>query len=99
MSLLDRLSGTQDPKLPVHQFWGSLVEWTQGEVTRQNVIDAHNISVADETDLDWLKGKIDASANTVNFMHNIHSLFMLAEDNLYGYSAQATMVARINRIT
>lgn len=95
MALLDRLSGASGGKLPVHQFWGALVEWIEGEITRADVIAAFDLTADDEVELDWLKGKIDASANKPNFMHHIHSLFMLAEGNLFGYEVKATMQARI----
>lgn len=95
MSLLDRLSGSEKPKLPVHQFWAALVEWVENEITRQELIDNFGITSEDETELDWLKTKLDASSDKPNFMHHVHSLFMLAEQKRFGYHIKATMQTRI----
>lgn len=98
MSLIDKLSGEEEPKLPVHQFWGMLVEWVLGEATRQNVIDEFSLSTEDIVELDWIKTKIDNSSNKANFMHILHSTFMLAERKMRGYHIKATIQARIGRI-
>jgi len=96
--LLNRLSGEVAPKLPVHQFWAALSEWTFGEVSRQDVIDAFGIQANEEADLDWLFTKYTASSDKPAFLHLIHSLFILAEVGYFGYNVKATMTARINAI-
>jgi hypothetical protein len=96
MSLLDRLSGAGAPKLPVHQFQGSLQLWALGLVTRANVISAFTISSDEESDLDFLKTKHDAALNKDAFLKGVDSVLMLAEQSIFGLDNQATFVSAIN---
>jgi len=99
MSLINRLSGTQKPKLPVHQFWGAFVEYSLGQKTAQQVADAFGL--VDQEDVDefnWLVSKYDTSSNKERFLNLLHSLFCLAERNIFNYADKATMQARITAI-
>lgn len=97
MSLIDRLSGVDGAnEIATHQFYSALVEWDAGEMTRATIVSHFVLSVDDETDLDWLKGKLDASANKKIFLDRIHNIFLLAEAGFPGYQSEAELVAIIN---
>jgi len=95
MSILDRLSGLERPRLPVHQFWAAFVEWTDTKISRQDFITTFSITADEESELDWLKGKLDAAPNKSEFLHYIHSLFMLAERHMFNYHTKSVVKARI----
>lgn len=97
MSLINRLSGVENPKLPVHQFWAAYAEWRKGKVTEADVKTA--FAIVDGTDLsewNWLSGKYDASTDKPNFVEKLHVIFLLAESSLFGYEVEANIQARIN---
>ncbi len=99
MSLLGRMIGTELPKIPVHQFWASLSELTDGKLTAAQVKTAFEI--VDGTDLsewNWLVTKYQASVDKKKFTETLHAIFMLAEYKLYGYDVKATLSTRISEI-
>lgn len=99
MSLLDRLSGAEQPKLPVHQFWASMVQYARGRITEDALKTVCLISGGtDLTEWNWLKAKYLASTDKVRFLESMQVLFMLAEIQWYGYADHATMVAEINAL-
>ena len=98
MALLEKLKGTNDIKLPVHQFYSALIEWSEGATTRADIVSYFSLDASDETDLDWLKGKFDASANKREFADRIHGIFMLAESGYPNYQTQTELVAIISGI-
>lgn len=98
MALLEKLQGSVEPKLPVHQFASSLSEWGAGETNRAAIIAFFNLDADDTLDLDWLKGKYDASVNKREFANRIHGIFMLSETGYTGYQTQAELVAIVNGI-
>lgn len=55
MSLHARIAGTEEPKIAFHQFQADVLEWELGERTRAEVIADHNITAAEESELDQLK--------------------------------------------
>lgn len=98
MSLIDRLTGAEMPKIPVHQFWAGMIETSLGEVTVAQFKIYFDITGDDATDFDWLIGKYNASANKERFIELMHAVFLLSEKQTPGYTDQADVVARINRI-
>ena len=98
MSLLDRLSGAEKPKIPVHQFQAAVDLWALGLVTRTNIINEFGLSVAEEGDLDFLKTKFDAALNKQAYIKGLDSLFLLAERKTFGMDVQATFVAAVNQL-
>lgn len=98
MSLLDKLSGV-DPngiKHSVHHFWASMAELAQGKITEAQHKAAFGIVSGDDlTEWNWLKGQFDGATNKHHFVEYMHVLFILAEDQMYGYHVKATMQARI----
>jgi len=98
MSLLDKLAGDQEPKLPVHQFYAALAEFAAGAVTRQNVVDYFQLDSADEVELDFLIAEYQATDPTrqQEFLEFIHRIFMLAEVKVPGYDSNAALSTRIS---
>lgn len=99
MSLLDRLSGTEEPKLFVHQFWAAMSEYAESVITEQELMSAFNISSpTDLTEWTWLKNKYLSSTEKEGFLIKVHTLFMLAERNYFNYANKSVMQARINSL-
>ena len=99
--LLDRISGNQpdtSTKLSVHQFQASLHLWQLGIITRADLISSHDITAAEESDLDFLKTKYVAALNPVEYMKGIDSVLMCAEQGRFGMDVQATFVAAVNSL-
>jgi len=99
MALVQRLIGTQDPKIPIHQFWAGLFELHLGKITETQFKEAFQItSTEDLADWVWLVGRYTLSTNKPDFILQLHSIFMLAESRMFGYEDTATMAARIAAI-
>lgn len=98
MSVIDRLIGTEEPKIPVHQFWAGFQELYEGAITFTEFTAAFIISAEEEAEMLALKGLVDASADPYNFLQHVHSLFVLAEVSLLGYEVRATLLARVNQL-
>ena len=87
MSLLDRLLGNEDPKLPVHQFMAALAEYKRGAITKQNVIDAFLLSVPEGTSLQTFLTKLDSDTIDRAFIHDV---LLLGEAGYYTKSQVQT---------
>ncbi len=98
MSLVDRLAGIEQPKLPVHGFWAALVEFSQSEINKAGIVTKFDLSAGEQTELDWLITRYQASTNKTKFERLMHVIFILAEERTTGYITNADLVARINRI-
>ena len=98
MALLEKLQGIAEPKIPVHQFYSALIEWESLETNRATIVSFFGLDADDEADLDWLKGKFDASTNKREFAERIHGIFLLSESGYVGYITQPEIVAIINGI-
>lgn len=104
MSLLDRLRGIEEPKIPSHQFQAAMSEWADGAAgfSRATIISGFQLKLADEAELDALKA-IYNSANTdkkkARLLKAFDSIVMLAEDsNDSGfYTTKAEINARLNQ--
>jgi hypothetical protein len=58
MGLYERLTGNELPRIPVHAFMGALGEFERGKMTSQEVIDAFNLSVGEQTEVTALIARI-----------------------------------------
>lgn len=94
MSLLDRLIGSEAPKIGVHQFQAALAEWEDGALTRAEVIAAFAIGAAEETELDWLKARYQAATDKERFKKVLDNVLLLAEAGLV-YDTPAKVQARL----
>jgi len=96
MALIQRLIGSQEPKIPVHQFWAGLFELHLGKITETQFKEAFEIaSTEDLNDWTWLRNRYIASTNKTDFILQLHSIFMLAERRMFNYHDATTMVNRI----
>lgn len=80
MTLLDRLIGIEDPKLPVHQFMSALAEYKRGAVTGVQVVSAFGLDAAETTSLQDFLDNLDA--NSID-RAMIHDVLILAEGGQY----------------
>lgn len=83
MSLLDRLINPSlkgEDKLPVHQFMAALAEYKRGAITKQNVVDAFELSTEEATQLQNFLDNLDSE--TIN-RGMIHDILLLGETGLY----------------
>ena len=107
MALLDRLIGTEEPKLPVHQFQSALDEWALGSTIlgstnaerRTAIINSFSISAEEESDLDFIKQKYDdavTNGKDVEFRKILDNVLLLAEQERLGYGVKANIVTRLN---
>ena len=102
MSLLDRLAGTEQPRINAHGFQAAMSEWADGAsgFSRASIITAFQLEVGDEAELDALKVIYD-SANTnakkQRLLKAFDNICMLAGDNELGwYQTKAEINARLN---
>jgi len=102
MSLLDRLRGTEEPKISSHGFQAAMSEWADGAAgfSRATIISGFGLTVDDEAELDALKAIYD-SANTnakkQRLLKAFDSIVMLAEDKELGfYQTKAEINVRLN---
>lgn len=97
MSLLDKLTGVEQPKLPVHQFWAAMDEYAGGHISEEEFKAAFGIvDGTDLTEWEWLKGRYTVSTNKPDFLVKMHTLFMLAERRLFNYQDKSVLSNRIS---
>ena len=101
-ALVERIMGEPGfEKISVHQFFALNNERIQGRQTRQNVIDALGLTGADITEYDALAALAPtgttalAEAQKSLFLSSVHSVFLLAEDHVIGYSTPAQVRAKL----
>jgi len=101
MSLLNRLRGTEQPRINAHGFQAALSEWADGApgFSRATIISQFNLTVDDEAELDILKAHYD-SANTnakkLRLRKTLDNILMLIADReLTFYVTNAEVNARL----
>jgi len=108
MALIDRLSGIGiDPDgagpgtIASATFAALLMELVNGEVTKAQIVSYLVLDASEETELDWLIGKYNAQPTAEGkkaFLDFMRPLFNLAEAKVPGYTTNADITARINRL-
>lgn len=101
MSLLDRLRGTEKPRINAHGFQAALSEWADGAAgfSRSTIILQFGLTTDDEAELDILKAHYD-SANTnakkLRLRKALDNILMLIADrDLTFYATNAAVNARL----
>lgn len=97
MSFLDRVMHLEEPGTLNHQLQASLYEWQLGGMTRADVISLHDITPAEEAELDWLKARYqDAITNgkLAEFSQVLDNVIILAEKQMF-YDTKAKVQARL----
>ena len=102
MSLLNRLRGTESPRISAHGFQAALSEWADGApgFSRASIISQFQLNAEDETELDILKVHYD-SANTnakkLRLRKALDNILMLISDrDLTFYPTNAEVNARLS---
>lgn len=101
-ALIERLMGINGyEKIAVHTFFALNNERIQGRQTRQNVIDALNLTGDDITEYDALAALAPsgstalAEAKKSLFLGSIHSVLLLAEERVTGYTTPTEVRAKL----
>ena len=101
MSLLDRLRGTEQPRINAHGFQAALSEWADGAAgfSRATIIAQFVLEPEDEAELDILNAHYN-SANTnakkLRLRKTLDNVLMLIGDrNLTFYPTNAEVNARL----
>jgi hypothetical protein len=91
MALVERIMGLESPKISVHTFCAANDERIEGNMTRQNVIDAFALDAAAITEYDLLALLAPTGTNALQtalksmFVSRVQSVFILAEERIAGY--------------
>jgi len=80
MALIDRLLGTEDPKLPVHQFMAALAEYKRGAITGANIVSAFGLSAGEAISLQSFLNNLDSSSIDRTLIHDV---LLLGESGYY----------------
>lgn len=101
-ALIERLMGMDGvAKIGVHTFFALNNERIHGRQTRQNVIDRLALTGADITEYDALAALAPsgstalAEAQKSLFLSSVHSILLLAEERIVGYSTPAEVRAKL----
>ena len=106
MALWNRITGVgileTEVKIPVHQFQGSMTEWTYTEqeptwnfVTRADVIAEYAITPAEEAYLDQLFGFFNTAKSLLDMSKVFDNVCLLAEQRRHGYDVQTKFDQRL----
>lgn len=85
MSLLDRLNGTEEPRIACHQFYSALVGLADGQVTRGQIESLFGIADTgtDATELTAIISGYQGAADKGRYLTALHAVFMLLENEGY----------------
>ena len=75
MGLLQRLEGSEKPKLSPHEFMAGLAEYKRGAVTKAQIVAAFGLSAAEEIQLQNYLDNLDADTINRALIHDV--LFLL----------------------
>lgn len=81
MALFDRLKGTAEPKIAVHDFGSAVHLWLVGDINNARMIAEFSLSAGEQTELLAIRTKYNtfSNANKPAFLLKAHSVFCLAE--------------------
>ena len=97
--LLDRLMGQnldrtlpEETKLPVHQFFGALIAYADGRLTRVQIETVYDIpnTGPQSLDMDFMISTYAgisggaAAVREIKFLDRVHAIFMMAETSKFG---------------
>lgn len=101
MSLVERLMGVEEPKIPVHDFFAAAMEIIAGRLTAIQVKTALGLDASAQTEFDTLAATAPsgntatALANKALWVHSMHSVFILAEGGYAGYNTPASVRSKL----
>lgn len=101
-ALVERIMGWPGAeKISVHTFFALNHQRIEGVLTRQNVIDLLGLSGDDITEYDALAALAPTGSTALNvaqkamFLESVHSVFLLAEVRMTGYSTPTEVRAKL----
>ena len=98
-ALVERLMGMPGfSKISVHTFYALNHQRIEGVLTRQNVIDLLGLAGDDITEYDALAPTGSTALNVAQkamFLESVHSVFLLAEVRMAGYSTPTEVRAKL----
>lgn len=89
MSLLDRLTGAEEPRIPAHNFSAALVGIADAQFTRAQVETFFGIGTTgtDKTQMDTIVNGYVAAADKGRYLTSLHAILIMAEMDGYTPSA------------
>ncbi len=101
MSLLNRLQGSEQPRINAHGLQAAMSEWSDGAVgfSRATIVTAFGLTVDDETELDQIKAIWDTantSAKRLRMQKTFDNIVLLASDrdNTF-YKVKSDIITRL----
>ena len=81
MSIIDRLSGVEAPKISAHHLFGALTLMANGDITRGEVEVGMNISTTgtDATELTFMITTGASAVDRQKYLNTLHAIFLLQE--------------------
>lgn len=95
MPLYERIMRLEDPKLPVHQFFGAMQEYALGNMTGAQAIAAFSLSPTEQTEAQTLLARIQADPNPRLRAQEFHLVLCLAEQRIPPYNTTAAVRTRL----
>jgi hypothetical protein len=101
MALVERLIGTEPPKIPVHDFFAACHELVMGRLTVAQIKTALNMDAAAQTEFDAMVALAPygstalATAQKAQYVESMHSVFILAEGGYTGYATAANVRSKL----
>jgi hypothetical protein len=91
MGLYERLLGTEEPKIPVHEFYGMMADRRRNKVTSQQIIDHFALDVTAQGELETLVTRMSKNLVTAP---EIHEVLIAAEAGAAPYDTVAEIKTR-----
>lgn len=101
MALVERLMGTETPKIPVHDFFAACHELVMGRLTVAQIKTALNMDASAQSEFDTMVALAPtgstalATAQKAQYVESMHSVFILAEGGYAGYNTPANVRSKL----
>ena len=81
MSIIDRLSGVEAPKISAHHLFGALMLLSNGDMTRAEIESGLNIATTgtDATELTFMINTGAGAVDRQKYLNTLHAIFLLQE--------------------
>ena len=81
VSIIDRLSGAEDPKISAHHLFGALTLLANGDITRAEIETGMDIATTgtDATELTFMINTGSGATDRQKYLNTLHAIFLLQE--------------------
>ena len=81
MSIIDRLSGAEEPKISAHHLFGALTLMANGDITRGEIESGLNIATTggDANELTFMINTGGGAVDRQKYLNTLHAIFLLLE--------------------